>query len=131
MDVKISRDRAGRENLGAYERNAEIISLEFESGNDYVGIPDECSGLKILETFKSLEEFIQYVLSNPQLFRKAIENRDEMHLQIKVHENLNYVRLGSHRNKFTNLDVVVDVTDVLSGEYKKLSEKLGKIREIL
>jgi len=130
MDVKISRDRAGRENLGAYERNAGVISLEFESGNDMV-IQDECLGLKILETFISLEEFIQYILNNPQLFKEAIENKDEMHLQIKVHDNLNYVRLGSHRNKFSNLDIVVDVTDVLSGEYKKLSEKLGKIREIL
>ena len=131
MDVKISRDTADRENLGAYERNADIISLEFESGSDYVGIPDECSGLKILEAFRSLEEFIQYILSNPRLFKEAIENMDEMHLQIKVHENLNYVRLGSHRNKFSNLDIVVDVTDVLLREYKKLSEKLGKIREIL
>lgn len=130
MDVKISRDRAGRENLGAYERNAEIISLEFESGDD-MGIPDEPSGLKIIETFRSLEEFIQYILNNPQLFRELIENEEEMHLQIKVHENLNYVLLGSHRNKFTNLDIIVDVTDVLSGEYKKLSEKLGKIRDIL
>lgn len=136
MKVKIERDKAGEEILLARESNAENIILDFDSCLDDEGILD-VSGEILHERFKSLEGFIKYILDNPQRFKNIIDDEKDMHLHISVQDKskkhcpLNYVYLTSRQNKFSNLDIAIDVTDVLSDEYKKLAEKLEKIKGIL